>query len=228
MKLSITLPCYNEEGTVQSTIADITGWLDSEGIDGEIVAVDDGSSDRTGELLEALAEVEPRLRVLAHPRNLGYGAAVRSGLDASRGDWIAFMDSDGQFRAVDFGRLLAESRAADVVVGRRRERADAWHRKLNARCFQTVCRIVFGVRVNDIDCAMKLIRRELWSSIRPRLTTGALFNLELFARIRRHEIAWRQVDVRHYPRRLGSQTGASPAVILRAARELLVLRLRLQ
>jgi glycosyltransferase involved in cell wall biosynthesis len=228
MQLSIALPCFNEEGNIEATIADITGWLDSARIEGEIVAVDDGSADGTLALLEALARLEPRLRVVAHPRNLGYGTAVRSGLDECRGEWIAFMDSDGQFRAADLDRLLALRETADIVVGRRRARADSWHRKLNARCFQTVCRLLFGVRVNDIDCAMKLIRRREWPSVRPRLTTGALFNLELFARIRRHGIAWRQVDVRHYPRRTGTQTGARPEVILRAARELLLLRLRLQ
>ena len=98
---------------------------------------------------------------------------------------------------------------------------------MNAKGLGLLNRILFGVWVHDISCAMKLIRRSRWPEIRPRVTSGALFNLELFARIKQHGIEWRQVFVNHYPRSAGVQTGANPRVLGRALRELVVLRWRL-
>jgi glycosyltransferase involved in cell wall biosynthesis len=227
MQLSIALPCYNEEQNIEQTVTDVCAWLDVSGVQGEIVAVDDGSTDETRARLTGLAVREPRLRVVVHERNLGYGAAVRSGLDAATLDWIGFMDSDGQFRASDFDKLIPYAREADVVTGRRFKRADPIVRRLNAKGFGLLNRLFFGVRVHDINCAMKMIRRSRWPEIRPSVTGGALFNLELFARVKKHRVVWRQVFVNHYPRSAGVQTGANPAVLLRALREMFILRWKL-
>ena len=227
MQLSIALPCYNEEQNIEQTVADVCAWLDVSGVQGEIVAVDDGSTDETRARLTGLAVREPRLRLVVHDRNLGYGAAVRSGLDAATMDWIGFMDSDGQFRASDFDKLIPYARKAEVVTGRRFKRADPMVRRLNAKGFGLLNRLFFGVRVHDINCAMKMIRRSRWPEIRPSVTGGALFNLELFARVKKHRVVWRQVFVNHYPRSAGVQTGANPAVLLRALREMFILRWKL-
>ena len=227
MQLSIALPCYNEEQNIEQTVTDVCAWLDVSGVQGEIVAVDDGSTDETRARLTGLAVREPRLRVVVHERNLGYGAAVRSGLDAATLDWIGFMDSDGQFRASDFDKLIPYAHEADVVTGRRFKRADPIVRRLNAKGFGLLNRLFFGVRVHDINCAMKMIRRSRWPEIRPSVTGGALFNLELFARVKKHRVVWRQVFVNHYPRSAGVQTGANPAVLLRALREMFILRWKL-
>jgi len=227
MQLSVALPCYNEEQNVERTIADVDEWFDAAGIDGEIIAVDDGSSDRTGEVLARLATQNPRLRLVSHASNLGYGAAVRSGLDAGAMEWIAFMDSDGQFRASDFDKLIPYTREAELITGRRFRRADPLVRRLNAKAFGVLNRILFGVWVHDINCAMKIIRGSLWSRIRPNVTSGAVFNLELFARTKQEGVEWRQVFVNHYRRSAGVQTGANPRVILRALQEMLLLRWKL-
>lgn len=227
MQLSIALPCYNEEQNIEQTVTDVCAWLDVSGVQGEIVAVDDGSTDETRARLTGLAVREPRLRLVVHDRNLGYGAAVRSGLDAATMDWIGFMDSDGQFRASDFDKLIAYAREAEVVTGRRFKRADPMVRRLNSKGFGLLNRLFFGVRVHDINCAMKMIRRSRWPEIRPSVTGGALFNLELFARVKKHRVVWRQVYVNHYPRSAGVQTGANPAVLLRALREMFILRWKL-
>ena len=221
------MPCYNEAGNIERTIANLCQWFDAAGIDGEIVVVDDGSTDETGAILEAQSQANPRLRLIAHEQNLGYGAAVRSGLDAGGAEWIAFMDSDGQFVASDFEKLLPYAGEADVIAGRRFKRADPLMRRLNAKCFGVLNRVFFGVWVHDINCAMKMIRRSVWPEIRPRVTTGALFNLEMFTRMEQQKIEWRQVFVNHYPRRAGAQTGASPLVILRALQEMILLRWKL-
>ena len=227
MQLSIALPCYNEEENIEQTIADVSAWFDTAGVEGEIVAVDDGSTDGTRETLDRLTTQLPELRLVVHEQNLGYGAAVRSGLDTGTMDWLAFMDSDGQFRVSDFDKLIPYAREAEVITGRRFKRADPLVRRLNAKGFGLLNRVFFGVSVHDINCAMKMIRRERWPEIRPSVTGGAVFNLELFARVKKHEVEWRQVFVNHYPRSAGTQTGANPRVILRALREMLVLRWKL-
>ena len=220
IELSVALPCYNEEANLAGTIEDLRAWFDASGVSGEIIAVDDGSSDGTPRILTELAERIPELRIRRHGRNRGYGAAVRTGLDAGRGEWIAFMDSDGQFRARDFGKLLPFAGEADVITGRRAKRADSLVRSLNAAGFGLLNRLFFGVRVRDINCGMKMIRRSRWPEVRPRMARGATFNLELFARVKKQGMDWRQVLVDHYPRTAGVQTGASPRVIGRAFLEM--------
>lgn len=220
MQLSIALPCFNEEENLPATIEDVHGWMDRRDIEGKIIAVDDGSRDGTGAVLRRLQDRYPRLRIVTHEANRGYGAAVRSGCDAAVTEWIGFMDSDGQFHAEDFDKLLLSSGTYSLVVGRRRKRADPFLRKVNAKCFGLLAWLVFGVWVRDINCAMKVFRHDLWQRIRPLHATGALFNAELFVRARRAGVRWHQIDVSHYPRTKGLQTGASPVVILRMFREL--------
>ncbi|MEK7562802.1 MAG: glycosyltransferase family 2 protein [Patescibacteria group bacterium] len=223
MQLSIALPCFNEEENLPATIADVHGWMEKRDIAGEIIAVNDGSKDGTGRVLEELKKSHPRLRIVTHPENRGYGAAVRSGCDAAQTEWIGFMDSDGQFKAEDFDKLIPFCEKNSFIVGRRRKRADPFLRKVNAKCFGFLTWIVFRVWVRDLNCAMKVFRRDLWQRIRPVHATGALFNAELFVRARKAGVRWQQVDVTHYPRTKGMQTGASPLVILRMFKELWML-----
>ncbi len=220
MELSIALPCFNEEANIAQTVADTDAWMKSAGIKGQIICTDDGSRDRTLAVLEGLKGTYPNLVVVKHPQNIGYGAAVRSGCDAATTEWIAFMDSDGQFKPEDFSKLTPFCGEFDMVVGRRRHRADPFMRKVNAKCFGILTWASLGVWVRDVNCAMKIYRRSAWEKIRPTFSTGALFNAELFARARQAGIAWKQVDVGHYPRVRGAQTGARAGVILRMFREL--------
>lgn len=203
-----------------ATVADVDAWMKKAGITGSIICVDDGSRDGTAKTLLALQQAYPNLKVVTHPKNIGYGAAVRSGCDAADTEWIAFMDSDGQFHAEDFNNLLPFCGEFGFVVGRRRKRADPLMRKLNAKCFGILAWLSLGVWARDVNCAMKIYRREIWQNIRPTFSTGALFNAELFARAKREGVAWKQVDVSHYPRIRGAQTGANPGVILRMFKEL--------
>ena len=220
MELSIALPCFNEEANIVQTLTDLDAWMKSQNIHGNMICVDDGSRDTTFQVLEGLKSRFPNLVTLKHPENIGYGAAVRTGCDAARTEWIAFMDSDRQFHASDFGKLTPFCGEYDIVVGRRRHRADPFLRKVNAKCFGILTWTALGVWVRDVNCAMKIYRRSVWQEIRPTFSTGALFNAELFARARRRGYTWKQVDVGHYPRVRGAQTGARPGVILRMFQEL--------
>lgn len=224
MRFSIVLPCFNEEHNIEGTIADVRSWYMREGIACEIVAVDDGSTDGTWRILEHLAAQQGDLRLVRHAQNLGYGSAVRSGCDAATMDYVGFMDSDGQFKAEDWSLLLPFLQEYQYVTGRRLHRADPFIRKLNAKLFGVLTFFVLGVWVRDVNCAMKVWRRELWPRIRPVHATGALINAEMFYRLHRLGIPWKQVPVHHYPRLKGAQTGANMHVILRMFRDLFALR----
>jgi dolichol-phosphate mannosyltransferase len=181
----------------------------------EIIAVDDGSRDATASIAEALAEQHPDVvRLVRHPVNLGYGAALRSGFGAARYELIAFTDGDRQFKVADIGRLterLLTPDPPDVVVGFRIKRADPFVRTLYARVYRLANRILFGLRVADVDCACKLFRREALDGIRVE-SGGAFFSAELLIRLQAAGRRVAEVGVPHYPRTAGSATGASAGV----------------
>jgi glycosyltransferase involved in cell wall biosynthesis len=166
----------------------------------------------------------PNLKVVQHEKNLGYGSAVRSGCDQADKQWIAFMDSDGQFRASDISRLLALTPQAEYVTGIREHRADWVQRRLNSFLYGALVRIFLGVKVSDVNCGMKVFRRTLWPRIRPVYATGALINAEIFYALKNAKIPWKETLVPHYPRMAGTPTGANPRVILRMFKELWLLK----
>jgi glycosyltransferase involved in cell wall biosynthesis len=196
----------------------------------EVICVDDGSKDRTPAIADELAKSHPDVfRVVHHPTNLGYGAALRSGFRASRFELIAFTDGDRQFKVADVGRLtarIAEADSPDVVVGYRLKRADPPIRRWYARVYRLANRIFFGVRVRDIDCACKLFKRGALEGI-VVASGGAFFTAELLIKLRFAGRRIAEVGVPHYPRTAGSPTGAKPSVVFRAVRDFWSLRIRL-
>lgn len=227
IRLSIVLPCYNEEENVRNTVREALAWLNSANISGEVVCVDDGSRDRTGQLLDQLSQEDARVRVIHHQKNGGYGVAIRTGCDAAAGELISFVDSDGQFRIADLGLLLPFIDQYPLVTGRRRHRADPLPRKIFGKVLGLAIFVLYGMWLRDVNCGMKVFRKELWPVIRPVHGVEKLFNTEVFLRMKRAGIAWKTVDVPHYPRMLGNPTGAKLSVIIRMFREMWDLRVKL-
>jgi glycosyltransferase involved in cell wall biosynthesis len=229
-ELSFFFPAHNEEANLEALVDEALGALPALADRFEIIAVDDGSRDRSPAIADELAAKHTgTFRVIHHPTNLGYGAALRSGFRAARYELIAFIDGDRQFRVADVGRLterLAAADAPDVVVGYRLKRADPLIRRWYARLYRLANRIFFGVRVRDIDCACKLFKREALAPIRVA-SGGAFFTAELLIKLRYEGRKLVEVGVPHYPRTAGSPTGAKPSVVLRAVRDFWSLRLRL-
>jgi len=229
-RLSYFFPAHNEEANLAGLVEEALATLPRLARTFENIAVDDGSRDSTASIAEALAERHPGVvRVVRHPVNLGYGAALRSGFGAARYDLIAFTDGDRQFKVADIERLterLIDPDPPDVVVGFRIKRADPPVRTLYARAYRLANRIFFGLRVTDVDCACKLFRREALEGIRVE-SGGAFFSAELLIRLQAAGRRVAEVGVPHYPRTAGSATGARPRVVLRAVRDFWLLRLRL-
>jgi glycosyltransferase involved in cell wall biosynthesis len=229
-RLSYFFPAHNEEANLRPLVEEALGTLPALAETWEIIIVDDGSRDGTPAIAEALAAANPGLvRAVHHPTNLGYGAALRSGLGAARHELVAFTDGDRQFRVADLGGLLArlaEPDHPDVVVGYRIRRADPMVRTVYARLYRLANRIFFGLTIRDVDCACKLFRREALDGLRVE-SGGAFFSAELLIKLHASGRTLAQVGIPHYPRTAGSPTGARPAVVWRAVRDFWALRLRL-
>jgi glycosyltransferase involved in cell wall biosynthesis len=229
-RLSYFFPAHNEEANLESLVDEALAALPDLAETFEIIAVDDGSRDATASIAERLAERHPGVvRLVRHPVNLGYGAALRSGFGAARYELVAFTDGDRQFKVADVGRLtarLAAADAPDVVVGFRIKRADPLVRTLYARAYRLANRIFFGLRVTDVDCACKLFRRSALERLRVD-SGGAFFSAELLIKLQADGASVAEVGIPHYPRTAGSATGAKPQVIVRAVRDFWRLRLRM-
>ncbi|HEU5423503.1 MAG TPA: glycosyltransferase family 2 protein [Nitrolancea sp.] len=226
-KLSVVLPAHNElenlPGVVERALAVLPEL--TEGF--ELVVVDDGSVDGTAALADELAATHPQITVVHHPRNRGYGAALTSGFEAASGDRIMFMDADRQFDIADLSYLAPFVDDYDIVAGYRVARQDAAYRRLYANMFKLAVRVLFGIRLRDIDCAFKVFRADLLRDAKLE-SPGALINTEILAKARVRGASWVEVGVNHYPRAAGTSSGGSPKVVFRAMRETILLWWRMR
>jgi glycosyltransferase involved in cell wall biosynthesis len=217
--LSVVLPAFNEQYNLRATVQAAREILPSVADQWEIIVVNDGSGDATGQICDALAIQIPEVRALHHSGNRGYGAALKSGIEAARHDWIFFSDSDGQFDFAEISRLREHADSFDIVAGYRRRRNDPFYRAINAFGWKILVRLSLGVAVRDIDCAFKLFRRSVFERVQIR-SVGAMVNTEIFAQAIRFKMRIKEVEVTHYPRRHGQPSGAKLRVIVKAFREL--------
>jgi glycosyltransferase involved in cell wall biosynthesis len=217
--LSVILPAYNEENVIAHTIADVLPVLADWTQDFELIVVNDGSADQTGAILASIAQSDPRVRIVTHEVNRGYGAALASGFAASTKDLAFFMDSDGQFDIHDLQKFFPYIDKYDAVVGYRENRQDPWMRKLNAWGWKMVVRLTLGVHVRDLDCAFKIYRSDFIHR-HTFETQGAMINAEMLYKLQHDGGTIKEIGVRHLPRKGGRATGANIKVILRAFVEL--------
>lgn len=224
--LSLVLPAHNEAENIEIVIQRALAILPLHTEVFEVIPVNDGSKDATGQIIDRLSLIDERVRPVHHKVNRGYGGALKSGFAASRNDYVMFMDSDRQFDIADIQRLAPFVSSHDIVAGFRMERSDPIVRRINAEIFNLAVRILFGVHLRDLDCAFKIFRGEQLRLLR-LTTSGALINAEIQAKLRRQGAVLQQVGVPHYPRIAGSATGGSIRVILRAMKEIIQLWVRM-
>ncbi len=225
--ISVFLPCYNEQDNVARTVERALEVLNKLNADFEVIIVDDGSMDNTGQIADEIAAANSKVKVVHHPANLGYGAALRSGFKAATKKLVFYTDGDGQFDISELPALLPLMDEADIVSCYRLNRKDNMIRKINGWCWTKLVCWLFGMKVRDIDCAFKLYKREIFDQLELS-STGALINAEILARALRRGYRVTEMGVHHYPRTAGKQTGAKPKVIFRAFRELFQLYARIR
>jgi glycosyltransferase involved in cell wall biosynthesis len=217
--LSVILPCHQEAENVADAIRAADSAAARASMRHEIIVVDDGSTDATAEIAARLVDGSGRVRLLVHPQNRGYGAALRSGIDAARMPWLLLTDADLQFDLDELEDLVPLTRDAEVVVGRRVLRRDPFARRVNGAAWSWLMRVLFDLPVHDVDCGFKLVRRDLLEGV-GLTSSGALISAELLIGCRARGGRIVEHGVRHRARAAGEQSGARPAVILRAFAEL--------
>lgn len=231
-KLSVFFPAYNEEASIEETATKAVAVLNKVARKWEIIVVNDGSSDKTGKIVEKLIEEEPRIRMITHTPNRGYGAALKTGFYNAKYDLIAFTDADGQFDFSEIREFLKTQKKtkADLVIGYCLKRKVPFYRTWGSKfLWQPAIYFLFGLKVRDIDCGFKLIRREVIDKI-PRLEAerGPFISSELLIKAKKAGFKIVEIGVQHFSRGAGKVSGASFKVILSGLSDLFKLRKKLK
>jgi glycosyltransferase involved in cell wall biosynthesis len=218
-EISVFFPCYNEADNIQSTVTKALGILSLITDTFEIIIVNDGSSDKTGEIARTMSQQDAHIKVVIHDRNRGYGAALRSGFAAARHEIVCFTDVDGQFDLSEISQFLPLIEKADIVLGYRIKRQDKLYRKINTFIYKTAVNLFFRLGVRDIDCAFKMFRREVVNNITIN-SDGAVASAEMLIKAKSKGYRFVEIGIHHYPRLAGHPTGAKLSVIFKAFAEL--------
>ena len=205
--ISAVLPAFNEEENIEIATRRAADVLKSLGLrDWEVIVVNDGSVDRTGEIADRVASEDPEhVRVFHHKPNRGYAEALKTGFTNGRHQLLFYTDSDNQFDVGELTNLLPLIEDADLVNGFRIYRFDPLTRLVLSWGFNLIVRVIFRIRVRDIDCSFKLFRREVFDKV--QIESKKFFvDAEVLAKARYHGFRMVEIGVRHYPRPAGRST----------------------
>lgn len=222
-ELSIFFPFWNEQENVESVVGKAIVVASKVAKKWEIIMIDDGSSDKTFEIIKKLANKDKRLVAVSHRVNRGYGAALKTGFEKARYEYIVFNDGDGQFDFSEVSKLMDRIDNADLVIGFRKKRLDHPFRHILMNMLKIWDYLFFRFKFKDIDCGFKLFRKEAINKIMPLLSEGAMITTEILAKAKKNKLKITEVEVHHYPRLFGDQSGGNIRVILRAVKESLLL-----
>jgi glycosyltransferase involved in cell wall biosynthesis len=225
--LSVFFPAYNDGQAIGALVGDALALLPMLTDDYEIIIVNDGSTDETAAVLDRLARTHACVRVVQHERNLGYGAALRSGFAHARKELVFYTDGDGQYDVRELAQLYPLLAAGvDVVNGFKIKRADSGRRKVIGGLYNRVARLLFRLPVRDVDCDFRLLRRKALAGITLTSSSGAIC-VELVRKLHAAGCRFAEVPVHHYPRAHGRSQFFTPRRVARTARDFGALWLRL-
>lgn len=217
--LSVFVPAYNEAANIKATVDDALTYVPQIASKYEIIVVDDGSSDGTSNIVTDLSRKNKYVRLVTHKHNKGYGAAVKTGIRASKYEWTFFTDADRQFHFDELPRFVSLRNKADIVVGRRLKRRDPILRIIIAQILLKYWNmLLFHLSMKDVDCAYKLIPTKYLKKLN-LVTESAITVTEIMVKLKKMGLSIYETPVTHYPRYHGHQTGSNPKVILRAFHE---------
>jgi glycosyltransferase involved in cell wall biosynthesis len=203
VELSVVFPAYNDAGTIASMVVAARLAARRLADDYEIVVVNDGSSDHTAEVLSELESVFPELRVVHHPKNRGYGGALRSGFQTATKGLIFYTDGDAQYDPREMESLFAVwEEGSDFVNGVKIDRSDPLHRAIIGRVYHWFVRLAFGLPLQDVDCDFRLFRRAIFDKVALTKDSGVIC-VELMKKVHDHGFRIQQVPVHHYHRVYG-------------------------
>lgn len=218
--ISAVFPAYNDGGSIASMISAASVALRQVSNDFEIVVVNDGSADYTTTVLDEMRNRYPELRIIHHPVNKGYGAALRSGFKAATKDWVFYTDGDSQYNPLELPLLVsALHEGADAANGYKLSRNDSILRTIIGRAYHNLVKIFFGIRIRDVDCDFRLIPRRILNEIELESVSGAIC-LEMVKKIEDAGYVFAEVPVNHYSRKYGVSQFFVPWRIIRSLRQL--------
>jgi len=230
-EISVFLPAYNEEKNIKQTVNLVHNVVKNVSKKFEIIIINDGSKDKTGEIAKELSLQNKTIRVITHEKNKGYGGSLISGFYNSRYKWISFIDSDGQFDFSEINKLIEEQKKtnADLVIGSYSKRKVSCLRRINTFIWQMLIRTMFNLKVKDIDCGFKLIKKDVIEKI-PKLESqrGAFISTEFLVKSKLAGFKIAEVPVSHFERKDGKATGANLNVIINSFKDLFVLKKKLR
>jgi glycosyltransferase involved in cell wall biosynthesis len=201
--LSVFFPAYNDSGTIASMVIRADAAASALTSDYEVIVVNDGSEDATADIADELARKYPRVRVIHHPKNRGYGGALQTGIRSATKDLIFYTDGDAQYDPAELGVLWAQmAEGVDIVNGYKISRADPLHRIIIGRVYHHIVSILFGLRMRDVDCDFRLMRRSMFERVDLRQTSGVIC-LEMMKKIQDAGFRMVEVPVHHYHRAFG-------------------------
>ena len=201
--LTVFFPAYNDAGTIASVVIQAVRVASRLTPDYEVLVIDDGSSDATGAIADELARTYPNVRVIHHSGNRGYGGALRTGFASASKALIAYTDGDAQYDPSELDLLWNRlTDDADMVTGYKRSRSDPFHRIVIGRVYHYTVKLMFGLRVRDVDCDFRLMRREIFDRVRLERDTGVIC-LEMMRKIQDAGFRVLEVPVHHYHRTYG-------------------------
>ena len=201
--LTIFFPAYNDSGTIASLVIAARKAARAVTDDFEILVVNDGSADATAEIADELARTYPEVRVVHHPKNRGYGGALRTGFLEARKTLVFYTDGDAQYDPAELVGLWSKlSTDVDLVNGYKISRSDPWHRIVIGRIYHHTVKVLFGLSVRDVDCDFRLMRRAIFDRVRLEHNSGVIC-LELMKKVEDAGFRIAEVPVHHYHRSFG-------------------------
>lgn len=222
-ELTIFFPFWNEEDNIDLVISKAIPVANKIAENWEILMIDDGSSDKSLERMKALSKTDKRLVTISHDKNRGYGAALKTGFVNAKYKYIVFNDGDGQFDFSEINKFMEKIENADVVIGYRKKRLDHPFRHILMNLLKIWDYVLFSFSFKDIDCGFKLFKKEAVEKIQPLKSEGAMITTEILAKSKKAKLKILEVEVHHYPRIFGDQSGGNLRVISRAVKESLIL-----
>ena len=218
--LSVFFPAYYDEKNIEKVVVSAIKVLEELKLkDYEVIIIEDGSPDKTGEVADMLAERFAKVRVIHHKKNMGYGATLKDGFLNAKLDYVFYSDGDNQFDLNELKKFVALIPYSDMVIGYRKKKQYSTYRKVTSLAYNFVLRFLFGIDYVDVDCAFKVIKTDLFRKIQIN-SIDAFIDAEILLKAGFLGYTTTEIGVKHLPRVDGISTGARPSVIFRTIKEI--------